>query len=304
MKQELQKNDVQGFLAEKTKDSAKAVIATIVLMALLSAMGLQVSVIAFFLIVAYFIYRYVSRSEFDVKQIFEFYLSANEILRDDERRWFGFEIYEVINRGEYLLRAMPDAPPLVYFTLGALYHYVGSYKEANEHLQHVLDGENTDEKNHLTASPELREYVKTLREIEREPAKAPLTSAAIRALERARRNRANALLEESQQRIQELQDEARINRLVEEMGEKSALPPPAPLFAQNHIPLSSFNSPIAEKTTVKETKNNQADEKEETKSKISPIKSNSRKAHHDSTNQRLPITDVLREVYDDERKVS
>ena len=42
---------------------------------------------------------------------------------------------------------------------------------------------------------ELREYVRTLRKIERYPAEAPLTSSAVRALERARKNRGVLLLE-------------------------------------------------------------------------------------------------------------
>jgi hypothetical protein len=44
---------------------------------------------------------------------------------------------------------------------------------------------------------ELRDYVRVLRKIERAPAEAPLTSAAIRSLERARKNRAKDLLDAS-----------------------------------------------------------------------------------------------------------
>ena len=60
-----------------------------------------------------------------------------------------------------------------------------------------MENENADESTYIYPSPELRNYVKILRKIEREPAEAPQTSAAIRALERARRNRGKALLEES-----------------------------------------------------------------------------------------------------------
>jgi hypothetical protein len=45
--------------------------------------------------------------------------------------------------------------------------------------------------------------VRILRKIEREPAEAPLTSAAVRALERSRKNRGRSLLEDSRQQIEE-----------------------------------------------------------------------------------------------------
>ena len=92
---------------------------------------------------------------------------------------------------------MNGAPPLVHFTLGALYHKVGDYKSAVNHLAYIVENENSDESTYLYPTPELRDYAKTLRKIEREPAEAPQTSAAVRALERARRNRGKTLLEES-----------------------------------------------------------------------------------------------------------
>ncbi len=49
----------------------------------------------------------------------------------------------------------------------------------------------------------MRNYVKVLRKIEREPAESPLTSAAVRALERARRNRGKMLLEDSREQVRE-----------------------------------------------------------------------------------------------------
>ena len=157
-------------------------------------------VIFFFGIFAYFLWKTFSQpSRGGTREIFEFYLSANEVLRDDERRWFRFEVQEIINRGERILQLMNGAPPLVYFTLGALYNRVGDHKSAVNHLSYIVENENADETTYVYATPELRNYVRILRKIEREPAEAPQTSAAIRALERARRNRGKAMLENSRE---------------------------------------------------------------------------------------------------------
>jgi tetratricopeptide (TPR) repeat protein len=162
-------------------------------------------VVFFFGIFAYFLWKTFSQpARSGTREIFEFYLAANEILRDDERRWFGFEIQEVIGRGERILQLMNGAPPLVYFTLGALYEKVGDHKSAVNHLAYIIENENADEQTYVYPSPELRGYVKILRKIEREPAEAPQTSAAIRALERARRNRGKAILENSRAELKQL----------------------------------------------------------------------------------------------------
>ena len=100
-------------------------------------------VIFFFGIFAYFLWKTFSQpSRNETREIFEFYLAANEILRDDERRWFGFEVQEVVGRGERILQMMNGAPPLVYFTLGALYNKIGDYKSAVNHLSYVVENEN------------------------------------------------------------------------------------------------------------------------------------------------------------------
>jgi hypothetical protein len=51
-------------------------------------------------------------------------------------------------------------------------------------------------------SPDLSRYVQILRKLEREPSEAPMTMAAIRSLDRARRSRAAALLAESRERLE------------------------------------------------------------------------------------------------------
>src|SRR5436305_8364883 len=186
----------------KGQETAQRLIAIVVIMAMLGVMGIPLTVIVFFATVVYFVWRAVQRSEQqDIKNIFDFYISANEILRDEEKRWYGFEINSVIAEGERVLHLMPDPPPLVYFTLGALYNRAGDNESASEHLAYVLENEHGDEHARYQPSQELRRYVEVLRRIEREPTEAPQTMAAIRSLERARRTRAAAMLEESRAQL-------------------------------------------------------------------------------------------------------
>jgi hypothetical protein len=173
-------------------------VAIIVILAMLALMGIPPTVIIFFTAVVYFVWRAVDRSEqHETRRIFDFYLAASDVLREDERRWFGFEITEVIGQGESVVNSMSDPPPLVHFALGALYHRAGDYEAAAEHLAYVLESEDGDERQRNAPSPELRRYVSVLRRLERDPAEGPQTVAAIRNLERTRRARAASLLEES-----------------------------------------------------------------------------------------------------------
>ncbi len=189
---------LQKKLPESLKENTQYAMAFGLIATMLLVAGFPMFVIFFFGIFAYFLWKTFSQpSRGGTREIFEFYLAANEILRDDERRWFGFELQEVINRGERILQLMNGAPPLVYFTLGALYHRIGDYKSAVNHLAYVVENDNSNESSYVYPTPELRSYVKILRKIEREPAEAPQTSAAIRALERARRNRGKTILETS-----------------------------------------------------------------------------------------------------------
>ena len=159
-------------------------------------------VIFFFGIFAYFLLRmFATGSKSETREVFEFYLTANEILRDDDRRWFGFEVNEAIRRGEDIVERMSPAPPLVYFALGALQNKAGNHKAAVGNLAYVIENANADESAYAFSTPELRSYVRVLRKIERDPADAPLTSAAVRALERARKIRGAVLLEESRHKF-------------------------------------------------------------------------------------------------------
>ena len=180
------------------KKLTQKVIAIVVTVAVLDRIGISPTVIIFFIFAGFLVWRVVRRSENNETQaVFDFYASADEMLRDDEHPWYGFEIAEVIDRGERVLSSMSDAPPLVYFALGALYHRVGDKENAVEHFGCVVDERLSEEHYRKSPSPKLRRYVEMLRHIEREPTVAPRALAAIRSLERARRRRAGVLLAES-----------------------------------------------------------------------------------------------------------
>lgn len=187
------------------RESAQRLLAIVVIIAMLLVMGIPPAVVIFFTVVTYFVWRTVNRSEHqETGRIFEFYLAANDILQNAERRWYGFEINEVTEEGERILRGMEDAPPLVYFALGALYHKTGDYHAAAEHLSNIVEDELSDELHRISPSPALARYVTILRKLEQTPAEAPRTVAAIRSLERARFNRAFTLLEDCQRRIKSI----------------------------------------------------------------------------------------------------
>lgn len=185
-------------MGSKGRDAGQKLVAIIVILAMLALMGIPPTVIIFFATVVYFVWRAVDRSEqHETRRIFDFYLAANEILREDERRWFGFEITEVIGQGEAVVHSMADPPPLAHFALGALYHRAGDYEAATEHLAYVAESDTGDEQHCISPSPELRRYVRVLRRLERDPSEGPQTLAAVRNLERTRRTRIATLLEES-----------------------------------------------------------------------------------------------------------
>src|SRR6478672_2505321 len=209
----LQKRQPSGVV-----EKGQYALAFVVVAAMLVVAGFPAFVVFFFGIFAYFLWKiFTSGSRSETRDIFEFYLAANEMLRDDDRRWYGFEIREVISRGVRIVQSMSAAPPLVYFTLGALFNKIGEHKDAVANLKNALESEHADEMKFVFPSPELRNYVKVLRKIEREPAEAPMTSAAVRSLERARRLRGKSLLEESRTKMEESSVQA---ALLD--GEKSA----------------------------------------------------------------------------------
>ena len=249
-------------MSSKGKESTQRLLAIIVIIAMLSMMGIPPPVLFFFAIVTYFVWRAVQHSEDqETAHIFRFYLSANEILRDEERRWYGFEIAEVIERGERVLDAMPDPPPLVYFALGALNNYIGHHEAAVEQLSFVVENAGSDERQRVTPSPELRRYVKLLRKLETDPAEAPKTLAAVRSLDRIRRSDAASLLAQSRERL----------KVTPALAPASA---PDPVIEHASRPNDSAQPPLT----------------------------NQRQGTHVSPPP--PITDVLRDLYEEEKKTA
>lgn len=264
------------------KENTQYILAFGVIAMMLMAVGFPMFVIFFFAIFAYFLWKTFSApSSGGTREIFEFYLAANELLRDDERRWYGFEMQEVITRGERILQSMNTAPPLVYFTLGALYNKTGDHKTAINHLAYIIENENADETTYNYPTPELRNYVKILRKIEREPTEAPQASAAIRALERARRNRGKSLLEDSRTQFKEQKRKQREATL----DQKRAKAELAETNAKSAV-LQSITTDLPEENFVRQA---------ETKPNGKPKKS---KESDSPFANRKPITEVLHDIYD------
>jgi len=292
-------NKLQKKVPESLKENTQYVMAFGLIATMLLVAGFPVFVIFFFGIFAYFLWKTFSQpSRNGTREIFEFYLAANEILRDDERRWFGFEVREVIGRGEHILQLINGAPPLVYFTLGALYHQIGDHKSAVNHLAYVIENENSDEQTYVYPSPELRNYVKILRKIEREPAEAPQTSAAIRALERARRNRGKTILEDSRAGLK-LLGKKKQEAMVEQKKQIERL---AEINNETNAPQSIFQTSIVDELIAKPESNGKPRLKEnhvqngnrEKKQKDKNGNSND----EPFANRTQSISEVLYDIYD------
>jgi hypothetical protein len=213
-------------------------IAVIVIVAMLGAVGLSPVIMVFFfgvILVIWIVARHTQTRE--VERIFDFYVAADAILREEERRWYGFEIAEVIEQGECLLETMPDAPPLNYFVLGALYSRLGNHQAAVEYLSRLVEDERYDEAHRTVPSPQLRRYVSMLRQIEYHPSTAPQTLAAVRSLERARQKMAGKLLMESRGMIDHQPQAAQI-----ETAKVHEMPSCETKFAPS-MPLSLISPP-------------------------------------------------------------
>jgi hypothetical protein len=165
---------------------------------MLYVVGFPVFILIFLGVLAFFIWKaFTAGSDNQTKRIFDFYLSASEILKDDGRRWFGFEVAESIAKGEDILTRMATAPPLVHFALGALHQASGDHSSAVRQFEKVFNASSPDEMAIVFPTKELREYVRILRKIERSPSEAPLTSSSVRFLERMRKNKGLEMLESS-----------------------------------------------------------------------------------------------------------
>ena len=201
-------------------------IAVIIVVAMLNAVGfppvIMVLITGAVLVVWLGARRAQSR---EVERIFDFYIAAEAILREEERRWYGFEIAEVIEHGESLLEIMPDPPPLNYYALGALYQRLGNHEAAVEYLSRLSEDGHGNETQRTTASPQLRRYVSILRRIEYQPSTAPQTLAAIRSLERARQRHALKMLLDSRSVVEAeksaVKEETHVPEVIETRAEVS-----------------------------------------------------------------------------------
>ena len=148
-------------------------------------------------------------------------------------------------RGENIAQSMRAAPPLVSFALGALYQRLGDHDSAVKHLSRVVDEDSTNESAIVFPTKELREYVQMLRKIERAPAEAPLTSAAVRSLERLRKNKGKEMLEHNRSQLanttpQLLRSEQKLESVVDmaEYRESEHAPVALPVVLQENDEVS------------------------------------------------------------------
>jgi hypothetical protein len=184
------------------KERGQYAVAFGVVTVLLYVAGLPLFPLFFVGVISYFVWKiFASEYSNQSRKIFEFYLVTNEMLREDDRHWYGFEIKDAVDRGEAILREIKAPPPLVLFCLGALYQKLGDHSNAIKALSQVTGDNAFDEMAVIHPTPELRDYVAMLRKIERQPAEAPVTAAAVRTLERVRRKRGAQLLALSQAEV-------------------------------------------------------------------------------------------------------
>ena len=185
-------------MTSSNKKLLQKLITVVVIMAILQLVGVSPMLMLFATGVVFLVLVVNRRSQNkQVEQIFNFYVAAEAILRDDERRWYAFEVVEVIDDGERVFGFMNDCPTLHLFALGALYHRIGKHEVTAEYLGRVIEDELYDERQNTMPSTQLRHYVTMLRRLEANPAIAPEKLAAVRSLERLRRRQASRLLQES-----------------------------------------------------------------------------------------------------------
>ena len=219
-------------------------IAVVVIVAMLDAVGLPPMVMVFITGVVLVVWLFARHAQArEIERIFDFYVGADAILREEDRRWYGFEIAEVIEHGEGLLEIMPDPPPLSYFALGALHHRLGNHQAAAEYLTRIAEDNHYDETRRTSPSPQLRRYVTMLRRIEYYPSTAPQTLAAIRSLERARQRGAEKLLLDSRNLLEAKKDAAPAPE-AKETPEKVKYAP--------SLPLSSISAPPPISTVLRD----------------------------------------------------
>lgn len=229
-------------------------IAVIVIVAMLDAVGVPPVIMVLFTGMCVVVWLFARRAQArEVERIFDFYIAADAVLREEERRWYGFEIAEVIEHGESLLEIMPDPPPLNYYALGALYQRLGNHAASVDYLARVIDDEQYDETHRTAPSPQLRRYVSMLRRIEYHPSLAPQTLAAIRSLERARQRNASKLLSESRALMDADQQAMKDDKRAPEAREVQKIFEPS-------LPLSEISAPPPITTVLRDVYDTYKDE--------------------------------------------
>jgi hypothetical protein len=148
-----------------------------------------------------------------------------------------------------------------------------------------VESDSADEKSFLHPSPALRSYVRVLRKIEREPGDAPMTSAAVRALERARKLRAKSLLEESRAALEESSRVA-----VAEVA-----PGPQPMLEAVKSVTDESNNHHHQDDQLTEERQSITTEVRE---KNTERKRGAPKTKEEQFSNRKPISEVLHDIYD------
>jgi hypothetical protein len=223
-------------------------IAVIVIVAMLDAVGVPPMILVLFTGVCFVVWLCARRAQArEVERIFDFYIAADAVLREEDRRWYGFEIAEVIEHGESLLDIMPDPPPLNYYALGALHQRLGNHATAVDYLSRLVDDDGCDETRRIAPSPQLRRYVSMLRRIEYQPSLAPQTLAAIRGLERARQRNGTKQLLESRAIVDAEQRAVKEEKHVPEVTEA----PKESVFSPT-TPLSEISAPPPISTVLRD----------------------------------------------------
>ena len=195
------------------------IVAIVLVVAMLTAVRVPAIVIVGIVGAGVLIMLAVQRSQRrKTDQVFAFYIAADEVLCDEERR-YRFEVAEAIKAGEKVVRLLPDAPPLSSFALGALHYSVDDHNAAIEHLALAAEEQILKDSIHKKPSRQLRRYVARLRQIERAPQRFARVNAAIQNLERLHRETGARLLAESQHHLKKL-----VEAYANDAAEQNKLP--------------------------------------------------------------------------------
>ena len=208
-----------GFSPSKRFLISTTVIVVAAATVILFLTGVTPVVIGSLLAVGVFIIFVVRRAvKKDTESVFAFYVAADEVLRQSDSKRYRFEIADVIQAGEKIVRSYPDPPSLGIFAIGALYSLIEDHNGVVENLGIAAEEEVLKDSEHALPSRKLRRYVKRLRQIERFPNRWPRLHEAIFNLERLHQERGARMLASSQQQLKKMIE-------AYESGDLSSKPP-------------------------------------------------------------------------------